>query len=73
MEAPFNLQPFDKVLGIREFCDEVWQADFFSHIDKDSDYRYVCIGWQWKYCIPYNNETKHLLGTTQMPPEKYRQ
>lgn len=71
-EAPFGLQPFDKVLGIRDFCDEVWHADFFSHIDKDLNYRYVCIGWKWKYCIPYNDETKHLLGTNQEPPEKYR-
>ena len=70
-EAPFNLQPFDKVLGIRDFCDEVWHADLFSHIDKDLNYRYVCIGWKWKYCIPYNDETKHLLGTNQEPPEKY--
>jgi len=69
-EAPFGLQPFDKVL-VRDSCDEKWRADFFSHI-YDNQY-YQCVGCQWQQCIPYNEETKHLVGTTQAPPEKYRQ
>jgi len=69
-EAPFGLQPFDKVL-VRDSCDEKWRADFFSHI-YDNQY-YQCVGCQWQQCIPYNDETKHLVGTTQAPPEKYRQ
>lgn len=71
-EAPFGLQPFDKVL-VWDSCDEEWRADFFSHICNNELYPYMCVGGQWKYCIPYNDETRHLLGTTQMPPEKYRQ
>ena len=71
-EAPsFGLQPFDRVLA-RNYFNEKWHAEFFSHIENNSSYNYVCIRL-WKYCIPYNDETKHLLGTTQMPPEKYRQ
>lgn len=65
-ETPFNLQPFDKVL-VRDYCDEEWRADFFSHI-YDNQY-YQCVGCQWKQCIPYNDETKHLLGTNQEAPE----
>lgn len=70
-ETTFNLQPFDRVL-VRDSCSEKWRAEFFSHIENNSPYSYVCIRL-WKYCIPYNDRTKHLLGTAQMPPEKYRQ
>jgi len=71
-EAPFNLQPFDKALA-RDSCDEKWRADFFLQIDGNIKYPYICFGCRWRYCIPYNDETKHLLGTDQEPPEKYRQ
>lgn len=76
-KPPFGLQPFDRVL-VRDSFNEKWSAEFFSHIDDNLCLPYICVGcqWigcQWKYCIPYNDETKHLLGTTQMPPEKYRQ
>lgn len=70
-EAPFGLQPFDKVLA-RDLDVGFWRADFFSHICNNELYPYMCVGCQWKYCIPYNDETKHLLGTNQEPPEKYR-
>lgn len=26
--------------------------------------KYLCVGDLWMYCIPYNEETAHLLGTT---------
>lgn len=71
-EAPFGLQPFDKVLA-RDLDVGFWRADFFSHICNNELYPYMCVGCQWKYCIPYNEETKHLLGTEQEPPEKYKQ
>lgn len=72
-QTPFNLQPFDKVLG-RDMDCERWCASFFSHIiDPPTDFQFVCVGNDFKYCIPYNDETKHLLGTNQEPPEKYRQ
>ena len=70
-ETPFNLQPFDKVL-VRDSCSEKWRAEFFSHIDDNQYLPYMCVGCIWKQCIPYNDETKHLLGTKQEPPEKYR-
>lgn len=25
---------------------------------------FLCVGDLWMYCIPYNDSTKHLLGTT---------
>ena len=71
LEAPFELKPFDKVL-IRDSSSDDWSADLFSHVDDDSYACYVCVGNRWKQCIPYNDETKHLLGMIQEPPEKYR-
>lgn len=71
-ETQFNLQPFDKALA-RDSCDEKWRADFFLQIDGNMKYPYICFGCRWRYCIPYNDETKHLLGTNQEPPEKYKQ
>ena len=44
--------------------------NFFSFYDGTSEYKYGCIAGNIynvvfsKYCIPYNEETKHLLGTT---------
>lgn len=60
----YELKPFDKVL-VRDFGDEEWKADFFSHnrFVNDSCYRFSCVGNKWRHCIPYNEETKHLLGT----------
>ena len=58
-----EFKPFDKVLGRNE-KDEVWEAELFSHYREESQYPFRCIGFSRKYCIPYNEETAHLLGTT---------
>lgn len=66
---PKTLQPFDKVLVRDEDC--YWTADLFSHID-DSIGRVCCSWYSWKQCIPYNDETKNLVGTTDDCPEFYK-
>ena len=58
-----EFKPFDKILGRNE-KDDVWEADLFSHYREESQYPFRCIGFSRKYCIPYNKETAHLLGTT---------
>lgn len=59
-----ELKPFDKVLVKIAGC--TWTADFFSHYDEnDEELPYICIGYgRVTHCIPYNEETAHLLGTT---------
>lgn len=62
-------KPFDKVL-CRNSKDDTWEADFFARLTrKEIDYtqsdKYLCVGQLWMYCIPYNEDTKHLLGTTE--------
>ena len=66
------LQPFDKVL-VRDFLNEGWMADFFERIDEnDVHYNANCVTSHWIQCIPYNEETKHLLGKTTDCPEYYK-
>ena len=68
---PNTLKPFDRVI-VRNNNGE-WRCAIFSHIkDYDSDYRYDCCYMIYRYCIPYNEDTKHLLGTTEEAPEYYR-
>ena len=70
---PNTLKPFDKVL-VRDDRNEKWQCSLFSYININDDiyYPYVAINTGYKCCIPYNEETKHLLGTTKEAPEYYR-
>ena len=68
---PNTLNPFDRVLARNDMED--WSCVFFSHIVKDEEtYPYAC-GYDWfTQCIPYNDDTKHLVGTTDEAPEYYR-
>ena len=59
-----EFKPFDKVLGRNEKGD-VWEAELFSHYREGSQYPFRCIGYSRKYCIPYNEETAKLIGTTK--------
>ena len=69
---PNTLQPFDKVL-VRDDNSENWMVQLFSYIIRDKKiYPYVCIAYNYKYCIPYNDDTKHLIGTKEEAPEFYR-
>ena len=68
---PNTLKPFDKVL-VRDKNFENWNCGVFSHKDVSSAYPYRCIGTLCICCIPYNEETKHLLGTKEEAPEFYR-
>ena len=64
-----TLQPFDKVL-VRDRYDYEWCCHFFSHIDEKG--KINLIGYQTRqYVIPYNEETKHLVGTKDKPDDKY--
>ena len=67
---PKTFQPFDKVLG-RDTNDNCWIALFFGHIGKGS-HRAVCGYFSWTQCIPYNEETKRLVGTSDDCPEYYK-
>lgn len=61
LKPKWTPKPFDKVV-VR--CGEAdkWSIDFFSYKVSNG---YICTGDAWfGYCLPYNEETAHLLGTT---------
>ena len=70
---PKTLKPFDKVLCRRDNF-SIWQCNLFSHIHpdyKDMDYPVHCMSNTFMHCIPYNDETKHLVGTKDKAPKHY--
>ena len=68
---PKTLKPFDKVIA-RDSVDRVWKCDLFSHIKDGTYYPYRCVGCSYINCIPYNDNTKHLVGTDDEAPEYYK-
>lgn len=68
---PKTLKPFDRVL-VRDTAKHNWKCDLFSNIIKCACYPYRCVGNAYICCIPYNDDTKHLVGTTEEAPKYYR-
>ena len=69
---PRTLKPFDKVL-VRDSSAYSWRCAFYSHTkEKEDIFKYVTGSSAYEFCIPYNEETKHLVGTTENAPEYYR-
>ena len=67
---PKTLQPFDKAI-VRLDKQNIWSCDLFSFVEEDFNLTKCCGGY-YKYCIPYNDDTKHLVGTNKEAPEYYR-
>ena len=68
---PKTLKSFDRVL-VRDCFRDKWNCSIFSHIEPEHVFPYACIYLNWKYYIPYNDDTKHLVGTNGKAPEYYR-
>ena len=70
---PKTLKPFDKVL-VRDGCKQKWQCNFFSYVSDNEyyPYPYIAINTGYSLCIPYNEDTKHLVGTKEEAPEYYK-
>ena len=52
--------------------DDEWTYALFSHYSSNrTAYKFSASGDIFRQCIPYNDETKHLLGTTDMPSEEF--
>jgi hypothetical protein len=62
--ANVNIQIADKDIEVYKMVGKAdkWSIDFFSYKVSNG---YICTGDAWfGYCLPYNEETAHLLGTT---------
>ena len=63
---PKTLKSFDKVIFKGH---GMWFCGLFSHIHNS----YACVGETYYKCvIPYNDDTKHLLGTKDEAPDFYK-
>ena len=69
---PKTLKPFDRVISRNKY--DEWTCTLFSHIGNKPNTRFIYVTCEsvYEYCIPYNDETKHLVGTTDEAPEYYR-
>ena len=61
-----ELKPFDKVL-VRDDDGDHWRIDLFAREEVEFTYRFICMVDKWKQCLPYNDQTAHLLGTSNDP------
>lgn len=66
---PKTLQPYDKVIA--RLHQGIWCCELFSFIEKNTNL-VKCCGAYYAQCVPYNDDTKHLIGTTNEAPEYYR-
>ena len=69
---PKTLKPFDKVLVKRSGKEDSWTCNIFSSYSEGTGYDFECLDDVYENCIPYNDNTKHLVGTTDEAPEYYR-
>lgn len=71
---PKWLKPFDRVLAFDQIR-KMWIATLFSNLTEEDEntYPYItCDADSYQKCIPFNAETKHLVGTSDEEPEFYR-
>ena len=68
---PKTLKAFDRVL-VRNYKTTKWRCEHFSHFDGGNYNPCIASCCSYTFCIPYNEETKHLVGTTDEAPEYYR-
>ena len=66
---PKTLQPYDKVIA--RLYQGLWCCELFSFIEESTNL-VKCCGAFYTHCVPYNDDTKHLIGTTNEAPEYYR-
>ena len=68
---PKTLNPFDRVL-VRNYKTTKWRCEHFSYFDGGNYNPCIASGCSYTFCVPYNDDTKHLIGTTEEAPEYYR-
>ena len=68
---PKTLKAFDRVL-VRNYKTTKWRCDHFSHFDGGNYNPCIASCCSYTFCIPYNKETKYLVGTNKEAPEYYR-
>lgn len=65
-----TLKRFDRVL-VRADNSNVWECDFFSSYNPGCTNPFHCVGLWTEQCIPFNEDTKHLVSKTDEPDKFY--
>ena len=68
---PKTLEPYDRVL-VRDATSRCWKIDFYGYNTNPYVGLIDCASGSKPYCIPYNEETKHLLDTREDCPDYYK-
>lgn len=68
---PNTLHPFDKIL-VRDNDFSDWTCTIFSHYKPGEEFPINTVFSKFKQCVPYNNDTKHFVGTLIEAPKYYR-
>lgn len=63
LKIKWTPKTFDRVIT-RDFDDGVWSANIFSHMNSQGEYVSIGCVEGYAYCLPYNEETAKLIGTT---------
>lgn len=68
-----KFKPFEQVL-VRDADNQPWRCGIYSHYDATNKI-HQCTDTAWVQCIPYNEETMHLVNTCTYPtpvePKEY--
>lgn len=74
IQPHYDIKNFHVGMPVLVRADNVcrWDYSVFSRITDNEDWKFsVCNGVSFTQCIPLNEKTKHLLGTTDMCDECY--
>ena len=52
--------------------EDAWTCNIFSSYSEGTGYDFECLDDVYEICVPYNDDTKHLVGTKEEVPEYYR-
>ena len=66
---PRTLKPFDKIITRVE--GGIWFCELLTFIGEGRNIVKGLASY-YNYCVPYNEETEHLIGITDEAPEYYR-
>ena len=67
-----TLKPFESKVLVREDKTDVWRPAFYGFFNQQNKRFYNINSSTWLMCIPYNEDTKHLTGTTNDCDEYYK-
>lgn len=72
---PKTLHEWDKILVRKVHSPSnisPWSCEYFSYVNPNTPQLVNGIASRYEICVPYNDETKHLVGTVKDCPKYYK-